>query len=382
MLQGAKVKKRRTRGTGGIFCKRGWYYIKYYVNGKPVYEATGTQKEKEAREKLKARLGQLAEGRYVGPAADRVTFEDLMQGLMNDYKANHKKTLSDVEFRVRKHLAPFFAGRRAQQTSSADLRAYIAHRQEQGAKNGTINRELAALKRAFNLALEAEIITRKPRFPTLEENNARQGFFERAEFEAVMVWLPDYLRPPVTFAYQIGWRTRSEVLPLRWNQVDIEEGTVRLEVGTTKNKDGRLIYLPQYIQDILEAQWKEHLAHYPDCPWVFHNQGERIFTFYKAWRTACRKANLSGKIPHDFRRTAIRNMVRAGIPERVAMQIAGHKTRSIFDRYHIVSDGDLREAARKMETAISSRTVTTLVTTPSLTEEELSANNLQAPVIH
>jgi integrase len=104
---------------------------------------------------------------------------------------------------------------------------------------------------------------------------------------------------------------------------------------------------------VLETQWQDHLAHYPDCPLVFHNRGERIFSFYKAWHRACQEAGLSGKIPHDFRRTAVRNMVRAGIPERVAMEIAGHKTRAIFDRYHIVSEGDLKEAAQKIDQMIS-----------------------------
>lgn len=196
----------------------------------------------------------------------------------------------------------------------------------------------------------------------LEENNARQGFFERTEFESVLARLPDYLKPPIAFAYQVGWRTLSEILPVTWRQVDLEAGTVRLEVGTTKNKKGRIVYLPPILRDVLETQWQEHLARFPDCLWVFHNQGERIFSFYKAWHRACREAGLSGKIPHDFRRTAVRNMVRAGIPERVAMEIAGHKTRAIFDRYHIVSDSDLKEATRKLGEAFSAQTVTILGT--------------------
>ena len=75
--------------------------------------------------------------------------------------------------------------------------------------NGEINRELAALKRMFNLAFQAEQITRKPHIPMLEENNARQGFFERAAYEAVLVRLPDYLRPPVTFAYRLAPQERG-----------------------------------------------------------------------------------------------------------------------------------------------------------------------------
>jgi integrase len=358
------------RGSGSVYLKRGWCYIKYYTAGKPVYEATGTKNKAEARRLLQARLGQLAEGRYIGPAAERVTFEELAQGLLNDYKANRKKTVRWIECRLRLHLLPFFGGRKAQDIKTADVKAYIARRQEEGDGNGTINLELAALKRAFNLALQAEQITRKPHIPRLPENNVRQGFFEPREFQAVLTRLPDYLKPPIAFAYQVGWRTRSEIFPLTWQQVDLDTGTVRLEVGTTKNKDGRLVYLPASLRDVLEAQWREHIESYPDCPWVFHRQGNRISESRDAWHKACREADLSGKIPHDFRRTAVRNMVRAGIPERVAMQISGHKTRSVFDRYHIVSDGDLREAARKMESAQTPQMVTTLVTTPSLDEGE------------
>ncbi len=119
-----------------------------------------------------------------------------------------------------------------------------------------------------------------------------------------------------------------------------------------------MLSLPQVLKDILEQQWQEHLSRYPECPFVFHDNGREMKSFYKAWRTACQSAGLPGKLGHDFRRTAVRNLVRAGVPERVAMMITGHKTRDVFDRYNIVSAGDLEEAARKVDERIAAKMVT------------------------
>lgn len=112
-------------------------------------------------------------------------------------------------------------------------------RLDAGAAPATINRELAALKRMFSLAVKGEQLQRMPYIEMLRENNARRGFFERAAFESVRAHLPPYAQPAATFAYLTGWRLKSEILPLQWRQVDFKAGIVRLDVGTTKNNDGR-----------------------------------------------------------------------------------------------------------------------------------------------
>ena len=196
----------------------------------------------------------------------------------------------------------------------------------------------------------------------LRENNVRTGFFEREPFEAVRAHLPENLRGFVTVAYITGWRIDSEVLPLEWRRIDATErlspnqeipGTVRLDPGTTKNDEGRVFPFTAELRDVLEAQRRitDTLNREQGriCPWVFHRDGKPIKSFIRAWRAACLAAGQPGKIPHDFRRTAVRNLVRSGVPERVAMKLTGHKTRSVFERYNIVSDGDLGEAARKLD---------------------------------
>jgi len=273
-----------------------------------------------------------------------------------------------VERRIRLHLESYFGRSKAKDITASDGQGFVSQRQAAKASNGEINRELTLLKRMYNLGIQSERINRKPYIQRLEENNIRQGFFERYQFDAVLIRLPDYLRPPVTLAYQVGWRILTEVLSLTWDQIELEAGTVRLEPGTTKTEEGSDIVPPPMLRGVIESQWQNHLSSYPECPWVFHRTGKRIQSFYKAWHRACREAGIPGKVPHDFRRTAIRNMVRAGIPERVAMAIAGHKTRAIFDRYHIVADGDLQEAAQRIEAAFMAQTATTLATCVVLPE--------------
>ncbi len=139
---------------------------------------------------------------------------------------------------------------------------------------------------------------------------------------------------------------------LRWDQIDLERGLLRLEPGTTKNNQGRLVPL---VKEVTEALWQwrqQTLLRYPPCAWVCHFRGERLQRVPKTvWQKVCEQVELKGKLFHDLRRTAVRNMVRAGISERVAMTISGHKTRSVFDRYTIVSESDLLDAVGCLEDA-------------------------------
>ena len=132
-------------------------------------------------------------------------------------------------------------------------------------------------------------------------------------------------------------------------------GVIRLEPETTKNRDGRLFKYAELdeVAAAIEGLWERHEALAMAgvlTPLVFcRRHGQRIRTFWKRWKTACEAAGCPGRIPHDFRRTAVRNLNRAGVPETVAMKITGHKTRSVFDRYDITGEEDLAEASRKLQ---------------------------------
>ncbi|MBI4516478.1 MAG: site-specific integrase [Deltaproteobacteria bacterium] len=158
----------------------------------------------------------------------------------------------------------------------------------------------------------------------------------------------------MSFLYWSGWRV-GEMRRLEWRDVDLPGGVVRLRPELSKNKDGRLLPLSGELLEIMERAAEQRRL---DCPNVFHVGGEPIGDFRKAWKTACKAAGLGSLIVHDLRRTAVRNMVRAGIPERVCMALSGHKTRAIFDRYNIVSESDLTSAAARLNEHLQQQTQT------------------------
>jgi integrase len=333
---------------GSIYKRGKVYWIQYYRNGKPYRETTKSKKEADAKRLLKKREGEISDGKLPGIYFDRVKFDELAEGFLRDYRINQRKSLFRAEISTR-HLKRYFEGYQVPEITSPQIQAYIEHRLNKGVANATINRELMALKRMLILGARQTPpkVDRVPYIPMLKENNARQGFFEHAEFVALRTELPEYLKGFATFAYKSGWRL-SEITGLTWGNIDLDNGIVRLETGDTKNDEGRTVYLDDELKEVFNRQWKVRRNL---LPYVFLNAKgtDKIKRFNKAWKTACKNAKIGKKLFHDFRRTAVRNMVRSGIPERVAMMISGHKTRAVFERYNIVNDADLKLAAQRQE---------------------------------
>jgi integrase len=340
----------------------GPWWMKYYDHGRPIRESTGTVDRTEAKRKLKEREGLVAQGLHQGPQVERTKYEDLEVDIRQDYAMNERKSARRLNDYLR-HLSHSFSKLRASAITTDRIKAYINKRREEGAANGTINRELGCLKRMFRLALQhtPSKVARIPHFPMLEERNIRSGFFEHEDFLALRGALPDYAQVAVTLAYYSGMRM-GEVYSLNWNQVNWTEGKLYLKAQETKTDTPRVLYLTGDLLRVLTA-WKQRCDQkWPQCPWICHRGAIRLESLKHSWRKACERVGLGkmveiegtkekvweGKIPHDFRRTAVRNMLRAGIPEKIAMAISGHKTRSVFDRYNIVNEADLERAARSL----------------------------------
>jgi integrase len=340
------------RGDGRIYRRGSRWWIEYWYRGEQFREPAGKD-EAAAGKKLRARLKEIAGDKFIGPKEERITVGELLDDLMTHLRNKGAKAVASFE----SHLKPareFFSMTRAMEVTTAMAERFIEERLAAGKARATVNREAGALRQAFNLAAKRKPpkITRVPYIPALNEDNARQGFVEPATFEAIVAHLAEPVSDIARFAYLSGWR-KGEVMPLRWDAVDRRAREARLR--TSKNGRPRTLPLTGALWEVIERRWQAREYATADgvaglSEYVFHaGDGRAIVDFKRSWATASRAAGAPGLLFHDLRRSAVRNMIRAGVPQSVAMRISGHKTTAMFLRYDITSDEDKRDALEKTE---------------------------------
>lgn len=285
------------------------------------------------------------------PEGAPLTFDIMAQAYLEDYVLQRYRTLTTARARV-DHLQGFFAGWCVEAITADSVRQYQMHRRRQAAEAATVNRETSALSRMFQLAVRRGQLERAPLFPKrLEENPPRDGFFEHEEYLKVRSRLPQSFQDVLDFAYYSGWR-RNEILGLSWSEVDLAGGVIRLTPQRSKTKTGRVLPISAPLQRVLDRRQRRRRS---GSPYVFHRDGVTVRAWRTSLRDACRKAKVPHRLLHDCRRTAARNLIRAGVPERVAMLLTGHKTRSVFDRYNIVNEQELLTAGERLAAYVADR---------------------------
>ena len=341
-----------------MFRRGGTWWLKYYRHGRPYRESSCSRDRARAERLLKRRLAEIETGQFRGLAAERVRFDELASDLENDYRINQRKSASRNSLSIA-HLRKYFGGWRAVEITTDKISTYIARRLDAGAANGTINRELAALKRMFNLAIRGGKLRDKPHVEMLKERNVRTGFADDEQYEKLARFYPElWWRAYLAVAYNFGWR-KANMLGLRVRQLDLLNQTICLYPGTTKNDEGQTVKMTAEVYELLRECVRRKN---PEDHVFTRKNGRPVKDFRGKWRKACLELELArlepqddgrsryvGLVIHDLRRSAVRNLERSGVPRSVAMKITGHKTESVYRRYAIVSESDLADAARKLE---------------------------------
>lgn len=372
---------KRERGTGGLIKIQGcrfWYAQIYDKNGKQRRVSTRTEVKQKAQGVLRTLLTDKDRGlQFVGDLK-KIRYGDLRAALLQNYVERGNKSLQVTADGTEtiwglKALDDFFdyapatdgkpekPGLPVIRMTTDAAREFAKRRLKEGAANGTVNGSLALLRRMLSLAHEDGKIQVKPKIHLLKAGAPRKGFLPRAQFESLLSHIPTNLKPLITFLYYCGVRL-GEARQIEWSQVNLGEALIRLEGEQTKNSEPRTVPLPDVLVKLLEPLPREGA--------VFDATNLR-----KAWHKACVAAGLgtstkvegkqdpryNGLIIHDLRRSAIKNLMKAGVSEKVAMSISGHKTRDVFDRYHIVDTEDVVEAMRRVQQITPTAPTTNLV---------------------
>lgn len=357
----------RARGTGSIERRGNSYRILYYQRGREVRESVAralgkrpdTVTPADAERLLRDRLHAIETHTAPRPGADRLTVDQVVDQYVADVELRRGKKaglrVTRCYARIKPHVGYLRAVRLDNPVVEAWAREALGEYSEQ-----TVDHAIAVLVSAFRLARKTKAVAAVPYLIRFKPDNARRDFFEPDEFRTVLEQLPATYADIALFAYLTGCRQR-EVLDLTWADVDRRARVAKLTASATKTRTARTIPLDYRderteawaegeLWQLVERRWKARAVGAEIVPWVFHRDGRRVANFqHYVWHQALDAAKLPRKTFHALRRTFARDAVRAGVPESVVMARTGHKTRSIFLRYDIVSGRDLERSQAAVE---------------------------------
>jgi site-specific recombinase XerC len=344
----------RQRGSGSIFQKPGtrFWWIAYSFRGHSYQESSGSTEKKDAVKLLRERLRKVNKPHFVDPARERRwTLDDMLEQLRLDYERKGNNSFHTVKSCFQ-HVQKAFEFHRVVDITAEEIADYASRRAKpeskggEGAAPGSVNLELACLRHGFKLMFEKKMISEVPVIKLFEVDNARQGFIGVAEFNALLEKIRNQnVRDIVEFLYNSGWRS-GEARQLRWAWLDLSTNMIRLPAEFSKSKKPRHLPITGALLDVIERRLKVRRL---DCEFVFHRKGKRIAAFAKAFKAAAAKIGMPELLPHDMRRSAVRNFRRSGLSEHEGMALSGHKTDSVYRRYDIISDDDLTESMNRVQ---------------------------------
>ncbi len=335
-------------GAGTIFKRGKIWYVSFWADGRQVQKSCGSERRQDAvllRDQL---LGKKARGETPDSIAAKVTCGELLDDLLEYAGDNIKSTTARVwKLVIEATIRPFFGHLRAAKLTTEKMKEFRKKRSDEGRSVSTSNRELSILRTALNRGRKCtppKVLT-IPYFPMVAETNVRQGFLTDEEYAKLRDALPEYLRPLFVTAYFTGVRL-GELLSIEWRQVDWEQGFITLESERTKSGHARVVPI---LEGDMEAWLRWSQENSDGCERVFHHDGIALKEFRRSWQKACEAAEVPTLKFHDLRRTAVRNMRRAGVAQVVRMRISGHRTDSMERRYNIVDIDDIKSAKVLMQ---------------------------------
>ncbi|KJU86692.1 phage integrase family protein [Candidatus Magnetobacterium bavaricum] len=344
----------------GIYKRGNIYWIRYAgLDGRTVYESTGSSRYKDAETVLFDRKKAIKEGKQPEPIKkiQNYTFNQLAEQYL--VWAERQRSIRSKKGFIRQ-LVETFGNLPLRRFSTMMIEQFQTERINKGNKPATINRLLATLKHMFTKAEQWEMVeehaTRKMKqVKLLEENNRRLRYLSVEECHTLLNTCDSHLKPIVFVALNTGMR-KGEILSLQWNNIDLKNGFILLEI--TKNGERREIPINATLNRTLQG-----LDRRLDVPSLFFdkNTGKAYKDIKKSFNTACKKAGIKDFHFHDLRHTFASHLVMAGVDITAIKELLGHKTLTMTLRYWHLAPSHKVKAVETPDKTIQEKTNYTIL---------------------